>query len=251
MKIVFIADAHLKGLDDPNQKTLASFLDGLDGIDSLVILGDLFDFWTGFGDVAYYHYLPVLGSLLNLRQRGVKIVYVEGNHDFSMGAFFTGVLGADVHPESAALSIDGMTFHLAHGDAVSMTAGYAAWRWLLRSALFRAVVAIIPPRISWRAAMRLSRRSRAYNRNGYAIEARLREFARARIKAGAGAVVLAHSHVAGVYRETAGANTGVYANPGPWAGQGSFLVYSSGEFRVERYVGAGEAAVESTPRKPI
>ena len=47
MNIVFVADAHLKGLDDPNQASLVEFFDGLDGVDLLVILGDLFDCWGG------------------------------------------------------------------------------------------------------------------------------------------------------------------------------------------------------------
>jgi len=40
MKIVFIADAHLKGLKDPNQGRLVRFLESLEGADVLVMLGD-------------------------------------------------------------------------------------------------------------------------------------------------------------------------------------------------------------------
>jgi UDP-2,3-diacylglucosamine hydrolase len=82
MKIIFIADCHLKGLGDPNQEALCAFLDGLFKIDKLVILGDFFDFWVGLNNVVYTEYKPVLKSLFALSESGVEIIYIEGNHDF-------------------------------------------------------------------------------------------------------------------------------------------------------------------------
>ena len=79
-----MADAHLKGLSDPEQKVVTSFFNSLSGIDRLVILGDLFDFWADSNKVALREYKPVLDSLKALVDRGVALTYIEGNHDFNM-----------------------------------------------------------------------------------------------------------------------------------------------------------------------
>lgn len=231
MKLVFIADGHLKGLDDPNQRGLVRFLDALKDVDTLVVLGDLFDFWTGFNDVVYYRYLPVLNSLLKLKERGISIVYLEGNHDFSMGDFFKGVLGASVYPDHCEMAVDGKKVFLSHGDTVYMSKGYSLWRGFLRSSVFSAISKIVTPGFVAGVAEGLSKKSREYGK-GAVIEDKLREFARKRIEGGVDVVVLGHSHVPGVAR----IGKGVYANPGSWADK-SYLVYTNGEFKAGRFEG--------------
>ncbi len=233
MKIVFIADAHLKGLDDPYQKTLVKFIERLDGVDTLVILGDLFDFWAGDNRVAYRNYLPLLESLVALRKKGVKIIYLEGNHDFSMGSFFVDKLGASVHPDSFDLDVNGKRVYLSHGDTAAMTLGYRLWRGFLRSPVFRVIALLATPAVVWKSALYLSRRSRNYGKGSLPIDSALREFARKKINDGFSAVVMAHSHVAGIHRE----GKGYYANPGPWADKMHYLVYDDGGFRLERWKG--------------
>lgn len=235
MRVVFIADGHLKGLEDTNQKSLVKFLDGLKEVDTLAVLGDLFDFWTGFNDVVYYRYLPVLNSLLKLKERGTSIVYLEGNHDFSMGPFFTDVLGASVYPDSCEIAVDGRKIYLSHGDTIFMTRGYSMWRSFLRSPLFTMTAKATTPAFVASIAESLSHKSREYNR-GKAIEDKLRQFARGRIAEGADVVVLGHSHVPGIYREDAGGRKGFYANPGSWADR-SYLIYNNGEFKIGRFEG--------------
>lgn len=235
MKIVFIADAHLKGLDDPDQKSLVKFLDNLSA-DVLVVLGDLFDFWTGFNEVVYYHYLPVLSSLLELKEKGTRIIYLEGNHDFTMGAFFTDVLKAEVYPESCELPVDGKLIYLSHGDTIAAGAGHRVWRGFLRTRAFRMIARAAAPQLVWRIAVRLSKKSRRYNKGSDALEARLKEFAGKKIAGGADSVVLGHSHVACVCKVGEGRG-GCYANPGSWAGGLNYLVYNDGKFKAERWKG--------------
>lgn len=229
MKTVFLADAHLKGAEDPHQGAVAGFLDGLDGIDTLVILGDFFELWTGTNAVVCEEYGPVLQALQRLRDRGVKLVYLEGNHDFSMGSFFTETLGAAVYAGSFATEMDGRRVYMAHGDAVAMTFGYRLWRWLLRSAFCRLFTRVIGARWSWSIGMYMSQGSRRYSVHGGAVEARLREFAQAKLDAGFDTVILAHSHSAGAHR----LGNGVYANPGSARDRMSRLVCEDGSFRIE------------------
>src|SRR3972149_5949547 len=116
MKAIFIADAHIRGLDDPKQNRLCSFLDSLKDIDRLFILGDLFDFWTRYSKVLEYHYSPLLARFRRLMENGTHIVYVEGNHDFSVEPFFKEILGGEVYPGFADINLNGKRLFLAHGD---------------------------------------------------------------------------------------------------------------------------------------
>lgn len=238
MRMVFIGDGHLKGEGDPAQAALVSFLDGLKA-DTLVVMGDLFDFWTGSNDVASAHYRRVLDSLARLRKRGTGIMYFEGNHDFSMGPFFTGELNAKVFEGTASMELQKKRFLLGHGDTVGMSAGYRLWRAYLRSPLFRAMAFVATPAGVWAIANMLSKKSRrrAYGSTENAVELKLREFARVEVGRGADFVVLGHSHEPGVSVLEAGGRRGVYANPGSWERDRSYLVFDGGSFRVERWEG--------------
>ncbi len=234
MKAVFISDAHLSGASDPNQKKLAKFLDGLSGIDALFMLGDIFDYWSGYDRATGREYREVLDSLKRLSARGVKIICLEGNHDFSMGPFFTGALKADVYADEAEMTLDGRRAYLAHGDAVDMSLGYRLWRGLLRSFLFRLMVRLIPPEQGWNIARRLSGKSRRYGIEKAVVEERLRALARRKISEGFDIVVFGHSHSAGVHEESAGARKGIYANPGSFANGSSHLVLEGGRLTARR-----------------
>ncbi|MBI5598774.1 MAG: UDP-2,3-diacylglucosamine diphosphatase [Deltaproteobacteria bacterium] len=233
MKIVFIADAHIKGLDDPAQKTLCGFLENLSA-DRLVIMGDLFDFWAGFNDVLFREYSPLLSALSQLRKRGIEITYLEGNHDFSMGDLFTGSLGVKLYPDSAELTLNGKKAFLSHGDMVDRTLTYALWRGFLRSFLFKALAAILPAAFVWKTARALSRKSRASGEKYRGIENHLKAFAREKIGEGYEAVVLAHSHIPALDIIETNGKKGVYVNPGSWTAGRNYIVYENGEFRLER-----------------
>ncbi|MFZ3073151.1 MAG: UDP-2,3-diacylglucosamine diphosphatase, partial [Thermodesulfobacteriota bacterium] len=179
MRLVFIADSHAKGPDDPSQKQLSRFLEELSDNPPkrLVILGDLFDFWIGTSGLVYYRYLPVLTPLVKLRKLGTEITYLEGNHDFSLGPFFTEFLGAEVHPDSTELSIDGKRIFLSHGDIVDRSIRHRIWRWFLRSPFVKALVTMLPAWVLFRMASALSRKSRTYRECAPQVEKALKDFA--------------------------------------------------------------------------
>lgn len=242
MKTIFIADAHLKGPKDPNQQAIIEFIGGLNDIGTLVILGDFFDFWIGENSFIFRRYLPVLDSLLRLKSRGTKIIYLEGNHDFSVGGFFTVGLGASVHRDTCDFIDGGKRMLLSHGDIVSMTFGYKLWRAFIRSLFFRGftrALSAISPKTVWRIGGYLSRRSRAYdadnNERGKRIEGALKTYARERIAEGYDCVVLAHSHVGGIHVESVDDRSGIYANPGSWLAGMNYLVYENGKFTLAQY----------------
>lgn len=238
MKIIFLADSHLKGLDDPNQKTLCAFLDGLFKIDKLVILGDFFDFWIGLNDVVYEQYKPVLKSLFALGKSGVEIIYIEGNHDFHMGPYFTETIKAKVYTESCGLLLDGKRIYMAHGDTINMTTGYQIFRTLLRGPLLKFLRVIIPPLLAWNIGKTMSQGSRGYGdrKSSTITEREQKVFAKKMLARDFDGVILGHSHTAGVHKNLLGDSSGFYANPGGWMNDHSFLIYEDGEFNIRNYV---------------
>jgi len=242
MKAIIVADAHIKGLDDPNQKNLCQFLDFPDAAlpDKVIILGDLFDLWTGFNDVTCRHYSPTLAVFSKLRGKGVEIIYLEGNHDFSMGDFFTAVIGARVYPDCGEITLDGRRVFLSHGDIIDKTFTYALWRGFLRSSVFKGLTKIFSPQFVWKAGQMLSKKSRVYTGGGTidskkasGIERHLKDFAKEKIRMGYDAVLLAHCHIPSIETLDIDGKKGIYANPGSFSMDMSHILYENGEFHLK------------------
>jgi len=94
-----ISDAHLGVASPEVERALVAFLRGLaDRAGSLLINGDLFDFWFEWKSVIPRNSFRALAALADLREAGVPIVYVAGNHDCWGDDVLTKDIGVDYHP---------------------------------------------------------------------------------------------------------------------------------------------------------
>ncbi len=239
MKVIFLGDAHLEGTDDPNQSKLCEFLGELtsnaEPASKLVIMGDLFIFWTGFKGSVYERYRPVLDSLIKVKERGTEIIYVEGNHDFSMGPFFTNILDARVITNCGELDIDGERILLCHGDAINMVLPYRIWRWFIRSPLASLIKMIATPKMIYDLGFYLSNKSRTYStERTKVVDKRLRAFARRHISEGFSGAIMGHSHMACFDSEEVNGKKGFYANSGSWM-DGDYILYNDGKYELKKY----------------
>lgn len=108
MRTIFIADAHLASPDDNNYRLLLRFLHELEGeLDTLYIVGDLFDFWLGFPSQPFAEYAAVIDALERLVLRGCRLVYFEGNHDFHLGTVISQRLNAIINTGPSIESVQG------------------------------------------------------------------------------------------------------------------------------------------------
>lgn len=239
MRKVFIADAHLKCETDENYRLLLDFLGELPGnTDTLFILGDLFEFWIGYPEIPFSHYLPVLEQLRRLRDKGIEIVYFEGNHDFHMGPFFEDSLKARIFSGPAIFDLNGEKVYLCHGDQInSADYGHRLLRSLLHSRLARAVIPLVPPAAAsylaeWMA--RGSRKSHQVRRSKWDFAAIIREFADARFKEGNDAVVIGHFHLQ-LFEQTANGKIRTLLSLGDWIKHFSYGEWNNGEFSLKTY----------------
>ena len=163
MRTIFIADAHLVSPEDANYRLLLRFLTELEGkLDSLYIMGDLFDFWLGFPSQPFMHYDAVLDALERLVERGCRLVYFEGNHDFHLGTVFSQRLKTEIHTGPVIESIQGKRLYLCHGDQINREDRfYRLLRLLLHSQLVAACVSHVPPAWGEKIRKRLQKHSQA------------------------------------------------------------------------------------------
>jgi UDP-2,3-diacylglucosamine pyrophosphatase LpxH len=197
--VAVLADAHVSGPGGPAGPLvlqLAALPDA--GCRRLVVLGDLFQAWVGHLRYETADILAVVAALRELRRRGVRIDYVEGNRDFFLaGSPYADAFDAVV--TEVAFADGGVRYLAVHGDGlVANDWQYRAWRRLSKSGLSRYLAGRIPARLARRLVgateRRLSRTNFKHRRR--LPEAAIRGYAERRLAEGHDVLLVGHFHVA-------------------------------------------------------
>lgn len=160
MRAIFIADAHLRQPQDQNYNKLLDFLDKQEDLDGLFLLGDIFEFWLGYRNLVFSAYVPLLEKLRQLADAGTRLYFVEGNHDFNLGPYFSETLGCDLIPDQKLIEWDGKKLLLSHGDLLNPNKNYQRLRTFWRSAPIRLLSRLVHPDPVWDFGIWLSNLSR-------------------------------------------------------------------------------------------
>ncbi len=232
-EVIFISDVHL-GFGDrtTDQQREARLLRLLRDISSscchLFIVGDLFDYWFDYRTAVPRRFVRTLAALHELRDAGLPITYLMGNHDFGHSTYFRDELGIEVEKGDIDASIAGTRFYISHGDGKAHNdRGYMVLRSILRNRFAQAVYRILHPDIGIGMAARTSHGSRDFTEDkDYGEGDGLRDFAAQRLNEGYDVVVMGHRHFA--KEEKIG--SGLYVNLGHWLGDGA----TYGRFDPER-----------------
>ncbi len=226
---IFLSDAHFTGENRDNQDRLIRFLETeRENLAALVLLGDLFEFWFGFEGYIYREYVPILEQLKSLSHRGVRIKYVEGNHDFCMGSFFEEDLSAEVYAEEMEEGLGGKRVYIAHGDLVNpRDYGYRLFRRALKNRFSYGLMRWAGPALSMKVAKRLSARSRRKNHwQSMGHIPIFKTFALHKFREGIDVVILGHSHYPEEVLERIDGREKAYFNVGDWITCFSYLRYN-------------------------
>ncbi len=238
MRAIFIADAHLMSPDDGNYRLLLSFLRTLEGeLDTLYIVGDLFDFWLGFPSHPLTQYEPVLDALERLVVRGCRLVYFEGNHDFHLGTIFSHRLKAEIHSGPAIECLQGKRLFICHGDQINKEDHYyRLLRFLLRTRMVSVGVRHFPPSWAEKIRKRLQRRSQA----GYSFKTArwdyhqiILDFARSLQWEECDGLITGHFHIA--FHETVPGSAFSVLSLGDWMEKFTYGEMLDGELRLMSY----------------
>jgi len=235
--IYLLSDAHLGASQASREQEKLARLGMLfrkigDDRASLIILGDLFDFWFEYRTVVQKEHLPVIRMLAELRSRGVDVTYLVGNHDFWLGDFLTRELGITVVRDSLILDIDRNRIFLAHGDGLGPgDLGYKFLKLVLRSPVSIWLYRLLHPDLAIPLAKWCSWLSRNHwTKEKYLASDPLWLAAREKFGQGYNVVVFGHVHIPALRRD--GGN--VYLNLGDFISHFSYGLYKDGLLRLER-----------------
>jgi UDP-2,3-diacylglucosamine hydrolase len=223
------SDTHLGFAPAEVERTLLGFLRRLPGrAGSLVINGDLFEFWFEWRRVIPRPAFRVLAALADLRDAGVPVLMVAGNHDCWGGEILREDVGIDFTAGPWRGEIAGWRACIEHGDGLRDREDrrYRALRVLLRNPLAIRAFRWLHPDWATRLATGSSNASRSYAaRDG---GRGLRAVAERRLAADPSLdlLVFGHSHVAALERMPTG---GVYGNAGSWLDAPTYLRVTPGQ----------------------
>lgn len=130
MKFAAISDVHIKAHGDQAEELLLQFLrnEDVQNSDVILLLGDIFDLMIG-PHVQYFtrfeNYFKEIKSLIN---RGKRICYVEGNHDFHIRELYTKFFKYNPDLDKGLFEIksefefldNGKKIYFAHGDDIEL-----------------------------------------------------------------------------------------------------------------------------------
>jgi UDP-2,3-diacylglucosamine hydrolase len=230
MDWIFVGDAHFARGDKGRREHFSRFIQkNRSKLATLVIMGDFFDFWFGFRDITSLkkEYGDILELLQGLRADGVRVIYLEGNHDFSLGTYMRQELGIEVYDRATEMELGGKRIFLAHGDRISPTLDHWILSGLLRNWFTYQGISLLGSRLVIAIARRWSASSRGRNmERSPVVIARLRSFAQRKLREGFDAVILAHTHLPEAITVKDQGRKAYYFNVGDWIKDFSYLRYN-------------------------
>ncbi len=191
MKAWFLSDIHLKENTERNSQILLRFLHFL-ATDSktthLFLLGDIFDLWVGDSNVFYLKFKEIVLALSALQQKGVQVIYFEGNHDVHVVDFWQKKYQIPVRVDAETFQLGSHKVRVEHGDFINPDdLAYKRYLKILRSRPLAILAKIIPG--LWidgfgRWASKKSRqKSHVYRRDSEdVLRSRIRKYAESEIQ---------------------------------------------------------------------
>lgn len=235
--VYFLSDAHL-GADSEQkerlkEKNLVSFLDQVkkEG-DYLYILGDLFEFWFEYKNALPKKHFDVLVKFKELTQKGVKVNYVAGNHDFWLGDFLNTEIGIKIHKEPISVKHQGKRIFIIHGDGLAKKdRAYRILKRILRNRTNIWFYRQLPPDLGIPLAKKVAHLSRTHTSKKEYQLADYVNFAREKIQQGYDAVIMGHTH----HPMIKDLGKGIYLNIGDWIENFTYGKLMGGKFLLEKF----------------
>jgi UDP-2,3-diacylglucosamine hydrolase len=221
---------------------------------SLVINGDLFEFWYEWRTVMPRSAFRVAAALAALHDAGTEILWIAGNHDCWGGDIIREDIGAEYHVGPWVGTLAGWRARVEHGDGLRAVEDrrYRALRWsVLRNPVAVRAFRWLPPDLATRIALLSSHTSRTTRaRDG---GEGLRRIALNHLAGMDGVeqapelVILGHSHFVALERAPSG---GVYANPGTWLADPTFLRITPALVELRQWDGSPDGRVVNALDRP-
>lgn len=242
MSAIFLSDVHLRDSHGPKaQLILRFFREIVQRHERLFILGDLFDVWPGTDRFLWDRFEPILNALGELYRSGCEIHYIEGNHDFCLGAELAHRIGLRLYERECQIVLGTHRLLLVHGDLENSTEiGYPVLRRILRSRPVQWTRLVLPGSWVFKAGCNTSTLSRAYQRvpsteREEEIKKIYRASARKYFNSGYDFVVMGHTHIPDDYKIDISGRECRYINLGDWVRNFTYLEFDGQEFYTKKH----------------
>lgn len=129
---------------------------------TIYMLGDILDYWYEYREVVPRGFTRFFGTIAELTDSGVEIVWLKGNHDIWIFDYLPQELGIKIVDGCYVTHIDGKGFLMEHGDGIGeLRRSYRLMYKLFRSPFAQKLYAAIHPRWTVAFAHKWSGHSRA------------------------------------------------------------------------------------------
>ncbi|HEX8904246.1 MAG TPA: UDP-2,3-diacylglucosamine diphosphatase [Longimicrobiaceae bacterium] len=230
--VYVVSDTHLGAVPQETERAFRGFLDHVAAeAQSLLINGDLFDFWFEYRSVILREHYRTVAKLADVVDAGVKVWFVGGNHDAWAGSFLRDEVGIELLNGPVEMTLAGRRTLVAHGDGVGKgDFKYRALKAVIRHPLSIGAFRFLHPDWGRRIANAASSTEhkadtgdlRATGRAAFIrhwAEERLREDATLQL------VLAGHAHLATVEEVAPGR---FYVNSGDWLRDYEYVVLPPG-----------------------
>lgn len=210
-----VGDAHVGIASAESERALiAWFRRAAVEAKSVVIMGDLFDFWFSWKHAMPRQGFRVLAAIADLTDAGIPVVWIGGNHDCWRGDVLHSETGAHYTLNPWHGSIGHWRAEIVHGDGLreKEDAPYRRLRTVLRNPLAIRAFGWLHPDWASALAMKSSKQSRHERARDGGVA--LLKVATTRLSEPNGPDLIMHGHTHVPRSERAG--YGVYANAGAW-----------------------------------
>lgn len=198
--------------------------------EEIFLVGDIFDYWFEYKEVIPSYFYRTLNKLYEIKERGIKITYIMGNHDFGHKSFFQDEFDINIERGDIERTINGKKFYISHGDGKSnKDFGYLILKKILRSPISNFLFRLIHPDCGIKLAKGSSSKSRDHtDKKDYGKQDGMRLFAFDKIEQGFDIVVMGHRHKA----EKTSHKNGYYINLGEWLKNPTFGIFDGEQFEI-------------------
>jgi len=236
-----MSDAHLGFAEDEVERAVISFLRHVTTrAGSLVINGDLFEFWFEWRTVIPRRGFRTIAALADVADAGVPIVMIAGNHDCWGGDVLREDVGVDYQFGPWIDDIAGWRTRIEHGDGLRPHEDkrYRLLRHLLRNPLAIRSFRWLHPDWATPIATRSSHASRSYGARDGGRGLRDAAVRAEQGDASLDLIVFGHSHVPTLERLPGGT---AYGNPGSWLDTPTFLHVTDERVALRHWDGSAES----------
>jgi len=237
-----ISDAHLGFAPPDVERAVISFLRHVaKNGGSLVVNGDLFEFWFEWRTVIPRRGFRTLAALADVVDAGVPVLMIAGNHDCWGGEILRDDVGVDYRFGPWLGDIAGWNTRIEHGDGLRPQEDkrYRMLRRVLRNPWAIRSFRWIHPDLATRLATNSSHASRTYSARDGGRGLRDAAVRTSQADTALELVVFGHSHVATLERLPDGT---IYANPGSWLDAPTFLRVTADQISLRQWDGSAETA---------